>query len=121
MVLDYFTKSKSKQAKTTAKPTVSKPVLSDEDELFLNRITSEQAPPLPERPIVILESGKKVEGKDAQVALMDGADSVPLPQSPPNEGGAPNSGSKDGLYEKKVKNYWTYVSSRLQRGKVCAQ
>lgn len=51
------------------------PVLTDEDENFLNRITSDNPAPLP-----------RVEhGGDAQVALMDGAQNVALPPATPNE------------------------------------
>lgn len=53
------------------------PVLSEEDERFLDGITSEEnPPPLPARPIV------ETPVRDAQVALMDGAHNIPLPETP---------------------------------------
>jgi hypothetical protein len=98
-VLEYFNLAKAKKENIAKSP-----ILNDEDEKFLNKITSEdQPPPLPERPVVIFDNGQKVEGKDAQKALMDGADTVPLPTSPPAEG----DGSK--VEEKKGHDYWAYI------------
>lgn len=94
------------------------PILNDEEEAFLERITSEGTPPpLPERPkpvtaasLPVLENGPSLQtqtrGKDAQVALMDGADRIPLPQSPPVEDG------------KKKKGYWSWVPDIPKRAKV---
>jgi hypothetical protein len=67
----------------------SEPVLDAEDEKFLERlaaIASEPEgtpPPLPERATAVDDSGEKKVGRDAQEALMDGADKVALPLSPP--------------------------------------
>jgi hypothetical protein len=60
------------------------PVLNEEDEEFLNRITSEENPPaLPPRPEQLgLDSDEPPAIKDAQVALMDGAQNIPLPDTP---------------------------------------
>ena len=65
------------------------PVLDEEDEKFLHRlaaIASEPEgtpPPLPGRPAVVIdENGQQKVGKDAQEALMDGADKIALPKSP---------------------------------------
>ena len=57
-----------------------KPVLDEEDEAFLNKITSEENPPaLPPRPEQLdLDNGGVVPIRDAQMALMDGADNVGL-------------------------------------------
>lgn len=103
-------------------PADAQPVLNDEDEKFLERITSEEAPPpLPERPVVILDNGEKVVGKCAQTALMAGANEIPLPTSPPVEGelkegkiDEPQDASPD---EKKKKDYWSYVPN-IRFGKV---
>jgi hypothetical protein len=101
-VLEYFNLTKAKKENIAKSP-----ILNDEDEKFLNRITSaDQPPPLPERPVVILDNGEKVVGKDAQTALMDGADTVPLPTSPA-EGEANVDGSK--VEEKKGHDYWAYI------------
>ncbi|KAF2828343.1 hypothetical protein CC86DRAFT_380303 [Ophiobolus disseminans] len=73
-----------------ADETGAEPVLDEEDQVFLERlaaIASEpegDAPPLPTRPVeVIDDKGEKKIGRDAQEALMDGADKVALPMSPP--------------------------------------
>ena len=59
------------------------PVLNEEDEEFLNRITSEENPPaLPPRPEQLGLDNEAPVIKDAQVALMDGAQNVPLPDTP---------------------------------------
>ena len=72
--------------------TGAEPVFDEEDEQFLQRlaaIASEPEgtpPPLPGRPAVIVdEKGQQKVGRDAQEALMDGADKIPLPKSPPEK------------------------------------
>jgi len=67
----------------------AEPVLDEEDQIFLERlaaIASEpegEAPPLPSRPVEVTDDkGEKRVGRDAQEALMDGADKVALPMSP---------------------------------------
>ncbi|KAF2204981.1 hypothetical protein GQ43DRAFT_437411 [Delitschia confertaspora ATCC 74209] len=100
MSLSYFNlmkpskKGKEKTHQTAASPllnvdqTPKSPVLDEEDEKFLERLASIAAgpdatpPPLPERRTVILNNGEELKGKDAQEALMDGAEKVPLPMSP---------------------------------------
>jgi len=68
-------------------PTAS-PVLDEADQKFLERLTAISQepegvpPPLPIRPVVILNNGEVKTGRDAQEALMDGAENVPLPMSP---------------------------------------
>ncbi|USP73749.1 hypothetical protein yc1106_01023 [Curvularia clavata] len=68
----------------------SDPVLDAEDQKFLERLAAIAAepegtpPPLPQRtPVPEEEASEKKVGKDAQEALLDGADKVALPQSPP--------------------------------------
>lgn len=60
------------------------PVLSEEDEKFLNRITSDEKPPsLPARPTFQdLPIAGDAKGNDAQMALMNGAQNIPLPETP---------------------------------------
>src|SRR4051812_15878126 len=91
------TKGKDKQHDTAPAPTATatadegpkSPVLDEEDEKFLERLASlsgdPNAPPpvTGDGPTVILDNGEKVQGRNAQEALMDGADKVPLPMSPP--------------------------------------
>ncbi|KAI4711696.1 hypothetical protein J4E89_003137 [Alternaria sp. Ai002NY15] len=67
----------------------SEPVLDAEDQQFLERLAAIAAepegtpPPLPQRTEIVDDNGEKKVGRDAQTALMDNADKVPLPMSPP--------------------------------------
>ena len=59
------------------------PVLSEEDEAFLNSITNENPPALPPRPdIMSLPVAGESHGGDAQLALFDGAQNIGLPETP---------------------------------------
>ena len=79
--MEYFSYKKAKKHQDTAEKSEA-PVLNDEDEAFLQRITSEGTPPpLPERPQDLAEAGS-TRGNDAQVALMNGAQNVALPDVP---------------------------------------
>lgn len=106
MVLEYFTHRKpAVQGKEQEAET---PVLNEEDEQFLNKITSEgnQQPPNPSsEPTVILDNGEEKKGKDAQEALMDGADQIALPKSPPEGQEDKQLGADDKKPERR-----TYVS-----------
>jgi len=74
MAMEYINYIKAKANLTTATKAEA-PVLSEEDEQFLNQITSDGAPPeLPPRPV-----------QDAQIALMAGAQNIPLPETPQDE------------------------------------
>lgn len=70
MALQYITDVASK-----ASPWSSKPVLTEEDEAFLQKVTSNADGADSSGEAILL-------GKDAQVALMDGAQDIPLPMSP---------------------------------------
>lgn len=124
-MLEYFTYKKLKGRKGKMEQAVQTPVLNEEDEQFLERITSEGTPPpLPERPTVILDNGKELKGRDAQIALMDGADAIPLPTSPPLEPAEANAEQKDkndGEAEKKTNKFWSYVTTIPGRSKVGCQ
>ncbi|KAF2086646.1 hypothetical protein K490DRAFT_11261, partial [Saccharata proteae CBS 121410] len=98
--------------------TPQSPILNDEDERFLERITSEgtppplpvrpgeaSPPPLPQRPTAPLDNVGESKGKDAQTALMDGAERVPLPGSPPTDA-------------KQKTNYWGFLTDIPKRAKV---
>lgn len=73
----------------------TEPALDPEDQKFMERLAAiadepeGAAPPLPTRPAstqpaeVVDSTGQKQVGRDAQEALMDGADKVALPMSPP--------------------------------------
>ncbi|KAK5464857.1 hypothetical protein LTS15_001420 [Exophiala xenobiotica] len=76
MAMQYINYIKAKAHLATSKPSET-PVLSEEDEQFLDRLTSqENPPPLPPRPELVATL------RDAQVALMDGAQNIPLPETP---------------------------------------
>lgn len=66
---DYFSFTRAKKNKEALEKTNPKtPVLNDEDEQFLHKITTEEAsaPPLPNRSIVIDDDGKATEAESAQ-------------------------------------------------------
>lgn len=70
MALQYISNVASKATSWN-----SKPVLTDEDEAFLERVMSRDEH----------AEDPKVTGNNAQVALMDGAQEIPLPVSPTDE------------------------------------
>ncbi|KZF19693.1 hypothetical protein L228DRAFT_38892 [Xylona heveae TC161] len=74
------------KAKQQARRQSEGPVLNEEDEQFLRNATDEsRPPPLPESPAVITEgkvTGEEPVGKDPQIALMNGAQDIPLPETP---------------------------------------
>jgi len=87
--MDYF-HTKQAKSKSPMRQQVETPVLTEEDEAFLARIESEgtppplparPAPPLPQRPQDLPEVGE-TEGNNAQVALYDGSQNIPLPDIP---------------------------------------
>lgn len=104
----------------------AEPVLDAEDQIFLERlaaIASEpegDAPPLPTRPAAVVDgAGEMRVGKDAQEALMDGADKIALPMSPgePTEttGKGKEKATGDGLGRKKsVMSYFSPVVDRFK-------
>ena len=80
-MMEYFNYRKAKKHQETAEKSDA-PVLNDEDEAFLQRITSEGTPPpLPVRPQNLHEAGS-TKGNDAQIALMNGAQDIALPDVP---------------------------------------
>ena len=83
MAMEYINYIKAKTHISTSKKAET-PVLSEEDEQFLNHITSDaKAPPLPARPRVLdLPVAGEARGNDAQIALMNGAQNIPLPDTP---------------------------------------
>lgn len=83
MAMEYINYIKAKAHVSTAHKS-STPVLSEEDEAFLNQIASdENPPPLPARPKVTnLPVAGAIRGNDAQLALLDGAQNIALPVTP---------------------------------------
>lgn len=92
-MMDYFHAKRSKSKSPMRPVTVQEadaPVLSEADEAFLARIESEGTPPelperpapaLPQRPQDLPEVGE-TQGNDAQIALFDGSQNIPLPDVP---------------------------------------
>ena len=89
--MEYFNYKKAKKHVDHAEKS-EEPVLTDEDEAFLHRIAEEgtppelperpeQPPPLPARPQDLPVAGE-AEGNNAQIALMNGAQNIPLPEIP---------------------------------------
>lgn len=103
------------------------PMLDEEDEKFLQRLAAiaqepeGTPPPLPNRPLVLEQDGEKKVGKDAQEALLDGADKVPLPTSPPevpSEDTTKSKGKPDGLNRRKsVMSYFSLAQSKFKKDK----
>ncbi|KAF1974760.1 hypothetical protein BU23DRAFT_553011 [Bimuria novae-zelandiae CBS 107.79] len=103
------------------------PVLDEEDEKFLARLAAialepeGPRPPLPNRPTEVAENGEKKTDRDAQEALMDGADKVPLPMSPPEvtaaDADSGKEAGKDGLGRKKsvISSYFSLAQARFKK------
>ncbi len=92
-MMEYFN-HKLARKNHTPEEKIEKPVLTEEDEEFLQRVASEGTPPpLPERPLFLLVAGD-TEGNDAQLALINDATNTPLPEVPdtPDEGPAVKEG-----------------------------
>lgn len=127
--MEYINYVKSKAHIGTSKKSEN-PVLTEEDEHFLNRITShdEQPPPLPARPQVQdLPVAGETQGNDAQLALLDDAQNIALPETPmegttePEPMQDPIAGSEKGAEKISAKNTWSWLrrDSRDHKRKVC--
>ena len=80
-MMEYFNFKKANKLPADAEKSEA-PVLNDEDEAFLHRLASEGTPPpLPERPQDLPVAGEP-SNKEAQIALLDGAQNIPLPDVP---------------------------------------
>ena len=92
--MEYFSakRQRSKSPTHSGAPltAVEAPVLNEEDEAFLHRIATEgvppelperPAPPLPARPQDLPEAGE-TQGNNAQIALFNGAQDIPIPDAP---------------------------------------
>jgi hypothetical protein len=132
MAMENINYIKAKAHISTSKK-AEEPVLSEEDEKFLNHITSDgNAPPLPARPKVLdLPVAGETKGNDAQVALMNGAQNIPLPDTPNEvteeppmlEGSATAlEHSATAAKERKTKSTWSWLrrDSRNARRKATA-
>ncbi|KAF2133152.1 hypothetical protein P153DRAFT_307651 [Dothidotthia symphoricarpi CBS 119687] len=99
------------KATTPVEEPISEPMTNEEDEMFLERLTAIASepegtpPPLPTRPMEAVDNkGEKKLGRDAQEALMDGANKIPLPTSP-SEANAENLDKGKG--KKTVMSYFS--------------
>lgn len=107
--MEYFS-SKRARSKSPAPP-VETPILNDEDEAFLARIETEGTPPeLPERPRPPLPTRPQdlpqvgeTEGNNAQVALMDGSQNIPLPDIPDTPDDVLTSAEPDSINQSESK------------------
>ena len=84
MALEYINYVRAKTRLSSAKKS-EEPLLSEEDEKFLDHLTAEAPlPPLPVRPPKFedLPEAGETRDNDAQIALMEGAQNTPLPETP---------------------------------------
>ncbi|RMZ86364.1 hypothetical protein DV736_g6412, partial [Chaetothyriales sp. CBS 134916] len=109
MAMQYINYIKAK-THTSAAPKAEAPVLSEEDEKFLSRITSEENPPaLPPRPIFsLVEEAPLV--KDTQIARVGNAKDIPLPETPQELSEEPVTlGGTDNAPNKRNKHTWSWL------------
>ncbi|KAI9724358.1 MAG: hypothetical protein M1812_000426 [Candelaria pacifica] len=100
-MMEYFNYRKAKLHQDHHEKSEA-PVISEEDEAFLNRIASEGTPPpLPSRPTV-LTAGDPT-GNEMQVALKEEAEHVPLPKTPEVEESSPQDEAEKGAEKGKGK------------------
>ena len=101
-MLDYFSSKKAKKHPEKATKT-EEPVLNDDDEAFLQRITSQvegTPPPLPERPQDLHEAGDS-QGNDMQLVISEAARDIPIPDVPDTpEGIMPGVSSEQSVQDK---------------------
>lgn len=108
---------------TPGEEPAASPVLDDEDQKFLERLAAiaqepeGPPPPLPTRPVVAVENGEEKVGKDAQEAIMDGADKVPLPMSPPEVivEDADQAKEREKAKKKSVMSYFSLAQSKFKK------
>ena len=122
--MEYFS-SKRARSKSPAPPLqVETPVLNEEDEAFLARIETEgtppelperPAPPLPARPQDLPQVGE-TEGNNAQIALLDGSQNIPLPNVPDTPDGILTTAEPDeiegnakGKQKEGRKSKWSFL------------
>ena len=90
-MMEYFSAKRAKSKSPMRAPQRTEtPLLTEEDEAFLARIETEgtppelparRGPPLPQRPQDLPVTGE-TEGNNAQIALYDGSQNIPLPEVP---------------------------------------
>ncbi|KAI9790499.1 MAG: hypothetical protein M1835_000934 [Candelina submexicana] len=112
-MMEYFNYRKAKLHQAHHEKSEA-PVISEEDEAFLNRIASEGTPPpLPSRPTV-LTAGDPT-GNEMQVALKEEAEHIPLPETPDIEeesspaGDETEKGAGKGKGKAKKSTKWSFL------------
>ncbi|OAT07018.1 hypothetical protein BDBG_03125 [Blastomyces gilchristii SLH14081] len=106
-----YIKAKTHLSKAPKAP-APEPVLTSDDEAFLQQVTSQA----------------EGVGKDPQIALMDGAQHIPLPQSPledsttkgspeADDGGLQRSLSKESKGKGKKKSPWGWIAQGMDKRK----
>jgi len=126
--MEYLNYVKNKAHIGTSKK-FEAPVLTEEDEQFLNRVTShdQQPPPLPARSLIQdLPVAGEVQGNDAQLALLEGAQNVALPETPDEPTTDreltqdPGVETEKKSHRKSAKNTWSWLrrDSRDHKRKV---
>ena len=121
MAMRYVYAMKPRARQTTATKSET-PILSDEDEVFLNKIVSDENPPaLPPRPERFTEDVAPPL-KDAQTAIMDGAQNIPLPGTPQETTEEPLMFPTDLISSKPSRTTWSWLrrDSRDSRRKETA-
>ena len=132
-MLDYFGYKKAKRHQEKV-PKSEEPVLNDDDEAFLHRITSQvegTPPPLPERPFELNVAGES-QGNDMQLAISEDARDVPIPDVPDTpegivtgvsgEGSTGDKGKGKEKVKDSKKNRWSFLrrSSKDSKRKAAA-
>ena len=123
--MEYFTSKRARSKSPVPPKQVETPILSEEDEAFLARIETEGTPPeLPERPAPPLPTRPQdlplvgeTEGNNAQIALMDGSQNIPLPNVPDTPDDVPttaeaheiNQGNAKGKQKDGKKSKWSFL------------
>ncbi|KAM0795000.1 hypothetical protein BDR22DRAFT_894586 [Usnea florida] len=123
--MEYFTSKRARSKSPAPLTQVETPVLNEEDEAFLARIETEGTPPeLPERPGPPLPArpqdlplAGESEGNNAQIALYDGSQNIPLPDVPDTPDDVPNTSEPDvidqgntkGKQKETKKSKWSFL------------
>ena len=111
MILDRLPlKWGKKQASQPSDKLSQSPVLSEDDEKFLKSLTSEALPPSPPSDsILIFDDGTRSSSKAEKLDLLDGADQIPLPNTPQETGTAEEDKVGDQTENKK----WRRIVAHL--------
>ncbi len=113
-------------ASTPSEEPATSPIFDEEDHRFLQRLAAiaqepeSTPPPLPTRAVEVVDNQDTKVGDDAHEAILDGADKVPLPTSPPavaveaaQEGKAQDGPS--GRRKSVMSSYFSLAQSKFKR------